>query len=198
MPTLGPARAESCQACRAEIRLGFSPALTLTPAARTWAKMKWMRPKVYLETTIISYLTARASQDLVVAAHQKLTTEWWIGHRSQFDLFASGLVLKEAGDGDPQAAARRLAELSMISVLGLNEQVRELAKRFLESKVMPEKAVEDALHIAIATVHGMDYLLTWNCRHIANAQIVRRLSEICEDLGYELPTVCTPEQLMGD
>lgn len=156
-----------------------------------------MKPKVYLETTIASYLTARTSRDLVVAAHQELTAEWWNQHRNRFRLFVSGLVLQEAGGGDQEAAARRLAELRGIAVLGLNDEVRELARRFLESGLIPAKAVEDAFHVAIATLHGMDYLLTWNCRHIANAEIIRRLVELCEELGYELPTLCTPEQLMG-
>src|SRR5471030_1860378 len=122
-----------------------------------------MKPKVYLETTIASYLTARTSRDLVVAAHQELTAEWWNQHRNRFSLFVSGLVLQEAGGGDPGAAAGRLAELRGIAVLELNDDVRELARRFLESGLIPAKAVEDAFHVAIATLHGMDYLLTWNC-----------------------------------
>ena len=155
-------------------------------------------PKVYLETTIASYLTARASRDLVVAAHQELTAEWWNQHRHRFNLFVSGLVLEEAGGGDPEMAARRLVELRGIPVLGSDEGARELAKRFLDSRLIPRKTVGDALHVALATVHGMDYLLTWNCRHIANAEIVRGLARLCEAAGYELPTLCTPEQLMGD
>jgi hypothetical protein len=157
-----------------------------------------MKPKVYLETTIASYLTARTSRDLVVAAHQELTTEWWSEHRDRFNLFVSELVLEEAARGDAEAATRRLAELRSLAVLELTDQARELARRFVASGVLPPKAVEDAFHVAIATLHGMDYLLTWNCRHIANAEIIRRLAELCEELGYELPMLCTPEQLMGD
>ena len=95
-------------------------------------------------------------------------------------------------------AARRLRELHDIPVLGLNEETRHLAKRFLSSGLIPGKAVGDALHVALATLHGMDYLLTWNCRHIANAEIIHGLSHLCEAVGYELSTLCTPEQLMGD
>jgi hypothetical protein len=157
-----------------------------------------MNPKVYLETTVPSYLTARASRDLVVAAHQELTAEWWNLHRQRFSLFVSVLVLQEAGSGDAEAARLRLAELQGVPLLALNDEAKELAKRFLERKLIPERAIEDAFHVAIATVHGMDYLLTWNCRHIANAEIIRKLSELCEEFGYELPTLCTPEQLMGD
>jgi hypothetical protein len=155
-------------------------------------------PKVYLETTIASYLTARTSSDLIVAAHQELTSEWWNQHRHRFDLFVSGLVLEEVASGDPEMAARRLMELRGIPVLGLDEEARLLAKRFLDSRLIPTRAVGDAIHVALATLHGMDYLLTWNCRHIANAEIVRGLVKLCAEAGYELPTLCTPEQLMGD
>jgi hypothetical protein len=131
-------------------------------------------------------------------AHQELTGEWWNQHRHRFSLYISALVLEEAGAGDAEVAARRIAELDGIAVLDLTEEARELAKRFLGSGLIPPKAVEDAFHVAIATVHGMDYLLTWNCRHIANAEITHRLAEVAEELGYELPALCTPEQLMGD
>ncbi len=155
-------------------------------------------PKVYLETTIASYLTAHTSRNLVVAAHQELTLEWWNQHRHRFDVFVSALVLEEAASGDPEMAARRLVELRGIPVLGLDEDARALAKRFLDSGLLPTKAVGDAIHVALATLHGMDYLLTWNCRHIANAEIVRGLVRLCAEAGYELPALCTPEQLMGD
>lgn len=157
-----------------------------------------MKPTVYLETTIASYLTARPGRELVVAAHQKLTMEWWKRHRDRFSLFVSALVLYEAGRGDPDAAARRLAELRGIAILDVNDEARELVRRIVESGLLLANAVEDAFHVAIATLHGMDYLLTWNCRHIANAEIIRGLDELCEELGYELPTLCTPEQLMGN
>lgn len=157
-----------------------------------------MKSKVYLETTIASYLTARRSRDLIVAAHQEITTEWWNGHRNRFDLFVSELVLEEARRGDPRVAALRIAELDGITVLEVNEDARELAGQFLKGGVLPLIAQEDALHVATATIQGLDYLLTWNCRHIANAEIAARLSVLCEDLGYEMPVLCTPEQLMGN
>lgn len=157
-----------------------------------------MKPTVYLETTIASYLTARPSRELVVAAHQEFTVEWWKRHRDRFSLFVSALVLHEAGQGDPDAAARRLAELRGIAILDVNDEARELVRRIVESGLLPANAIEDAFHVAIATLHGMDYLLTWNCRHIANAEIIRGLDELCEELGYKLPTLCTPEQLMGN
>jgi len=157
-----------------------------------------MKPKVYLETTIPSYLAARTSRDLVVAAHQELTSEWWNQHRHRFSLFISVLVLEEVAAGDPVTAARRLADLDGIAVLELTAEAKVLAKHFLAKGLIPAKAVDDAFHISIATVQGMDYLLTWNCRHIANAEIMGRLANVAEDLGYELPALCTPEQLMGD
>ena len=157
-----------------------------------------MKRRVYLETTIASYLTARPSRDLIIGAHQELTIEWWAQHRQRFEVFISDLVLQEAARGDQIAAAKRLAELSGIAVLETTEEARELARQFVDRGLIPQKAVEDAFHVAIATAQGMDFLLTWNCRHIANAEIIERLQSLCEDLGYEMPTLCTPEQLMGD
>ncbi len=162
------------------------------------ARECFMKPKVYLETTIPSYLTSRPSRDLIVAAHQQATSYWWHNHRHRFSLFVSPRVLAEAGSGDPVAAARRLAALQGIVVLDLTDEARELAQRFLESHFIPAKAFEDALHMAIATVHGMDYLLTWNCRHIANAEIARGIAGVAAGCGCQLPAICTPEQLMGD
>jgi hypothetical protein len=157
-----------------------------------------VKRRVYLETTIASYLAARPSRDLIVGAHQELTIEWWAHHRQRFEVFISDLVLQEAARGDQIAAAKRLAELSGIAVLETTEEARELAREFVDRGLIPQKAVEDAFHVAIATAQGMDFLLTWNCRHIANAEIIERLQSVCEELGYEMPTLCTPEQLMGD
>jgi len=156
-----------------------------------------MKRKVYLETTIISYLTARPSRDLVVSAHQELTLEWWGCHRPRFDLYISELVLREAAGGDETAAAKRLEELKSIEVLTLDDNARRLAREFVTRRLIPEKAIEDALHIAVATAQGMDFLLTWNCRHIANAEVAERLEAVCLELEYRMPTLCTPEQLMG-
>ena len=148
-----------------------------------------MKPTVYLETTIPSYLTARPSRDIVVAAHQELTVEWWQQHRSKFDLFISEMVLYEAAQGDPSAASRRLGALTGITILDIDDPMRELARRFVGQGLIPARAVEDAIHVAVATVQGIAILLTWNCRHIANAAIVKGLQSICEGLGYRLPTL---------
>jgi predicted nucleic acid-binding protein len=157
-----------------------------------------MRAKVYLETTIPSYLTARRSRDLVVAAHQEITIDWWNDRRNRFDLFASELVLEEVRRGDPELAARRLKEMKNVKLLEVNEEARELARQLLHSRILPITAQEDALHVATATAHGVDYLLTWNCRHIANAQIAALLADLVDRPGYQMPMLCTPEQLMGD
>jgi len=157
-----------------------------------------MKRKVYVETSVASYLTARPSRDLVVAAHQELTLEWWTNSRQRFDLFISELVLREASKGDPSAAAKRVSELAGIPLLPINDDVATLARSLIDRRVVPERAVEDALHLAVAVSHGMDFLLTWNCRHIANAEVIERLEDACLQLGLQVPTLCTPEQLMGD
>ncbi len=157
-----------------------------------------MKRRVYVETTIASYLTARPSRDLIVAAHQELTVEWWTTHRERFDLYISDLVLIESGRGDGQAAGRRLVELQGITLLTVDQNARDLARKFLERNLIPAKAVEDAFHVAIATTQGMDFLLTWNCRHIANAEVMDRLEAVCLEVGFQMPTLCTPEQLMGE
>jgi hypothetical protein len=155
-----------------------------------------MKPRVYLETTISSYLTAWTSRDLVMAAHQQVTREWWDSRRADFDLFVSQLVLQEAAAGDPDAAARRIESLREIPVLGLSEAAADLAQELVRRVPLPERAALDALHIGIATVNGMDYLLTWNCKHIANATYQPRIGLVCRDQGYEPPVICTPEELL--
>ncbi len=157
-----------------------------------------MKRRIYLETTIVSYLTARPSSNLVIAAHQELIIEWWSEHRKRFDLFVSELVLLEASKGDESAAQRRLTELSDIPILAIEEAARDLARIFVVRNLIPAKVVEDAIHIAIATTQGMDFLITWNCKHIANAEIRERLEAVCLEAGYRMPVICTPEQLMGD
>ena len=157
-----------------------------------------MKAKIYVETTIVSYLTAKPSRDLVIAAHQQITQEWWEARRQTFDLFISELVIREAGAGDEFAAQKRLDALKEIALLELNEETLYLARELVQKGTIPERAKEDALHIALATVHGMDYLLTWNCHHIANAEMRRGVASVCMSLGYETPVISTPEELMGD
>jgi hypothetical protein len=153
-----------------------------------------VKPRVYLETTIISYLAALPSRDLVLAAHQQLTSEWWQG-RERFDIFVSEAVLREAAGGDPNAAARRTAALQGISVLAVTDAAAKLASDLIAGQAVPAKAVVDAVHIAVAAVNGMDFLLTWNCAHIANAATRVMIDRVCRAAGVAPPVICTPEEL---
>jgi predicted nucleic acid-binding protein len=157
-----------------------------------------MSETVYIETSLVGYLTARSSNNLILMANLEITRRWWNTRRSQFTLYISQVVLDEAVAGDPEMAAKRLKILQNLPVLELTEAVQELGAQFLQRSNLPSKASDDAIHIAVATVHGLDYLLTWNCKHIANAQIQRKLAEVCLDFGYKLPTICTPYELMGE
>jgi hypothetical protein len=154
-----------------------------------------VKPKVCLETTVISYLASRPSRDIVVAAHQELTRQWWEQRRESWHLVVSELVLREAADGDPQAADRRTALLAGIDVLEIGQAALELATVLVDRHVVPAVAAEDALHIAIAVTNGIEYLLTWNCAHIANATIRRAIDDVCIEQGYEPTVLCTPEEL---
>ncbi len=157
-----------------------------------------MRKRIYMETTIPSYLTARPSRDIVQAARQQLTREWWDSERHSYVLCISQIVLDEAAAGNEDAAQRRMAVLADLPLLDLTLDVDELALKIMASGLLPERASRDAIHIAVACVHHVDFLLTWNCRHIANATILRDLQNIIVDAGYEMPVICTPEELIGD
>ena len=154
-----------------------------------------MKSKVYLETTIVSYLVASPTQDVVQAAHQQVTREWW-ARRERFDLFVSRPVLAEARRGDTTAAARRLDALASIPVLSMNRGVTTLARTLIQTGTLPTKGRLDALHVATAAVNGMNYLLTWNLRHLANAAIRGRIEDTCRKAGIQPPIICTPEELM--
>lgn len=156
-----------------------------------------MKPKVYIETTIVSYLAARSSRDLIIAAHQQLTQEWWDNRRENFDLYISQVVIQESGAGNTLMAQKRLEALETIPLLDLRQEAVGLARALVEKGPIPDKAKVDALHIAVATVHGMDYLLTWNCKHIANAEMQTAVAAVCRAAGYEPPVICTPEELLG-
>ena len=155
-----------------------------------------MKRKVYIETSIISYLTARPSKTILGAAHQQLTQAWW-AERDQYELCVSQSVWQECAAGDPEAAHRRLAALTGLPVLAITEDMVELAEALLTQRIIPAKALEDALHIATATLHRVDFLLTWNCRHIANPIIQEGIAAYLETQGWYLPIICTPEELLG-
>jgi predicted nucleic acid-binding protein len=155
-----------------------------------------VKPKVSLETTILRYLMARPSRDLVSGAHQQITREWWDTRRQDFDLFISQMVIDEASAGDQEAAARRLETLEALPLLDPGDVAAALAQALIERIPLPESAAADALHIAIAVVNGMDYLLTWNCTHIANAALRGKIEAVCRRQGFEVPIICTPEELL--
>jgi predicted nucleic acid-binding protein len=157
---------------------------------------KGVQPKVYLETSIVSYLTAKASRDILVAANQQVTQEWWQERRPNFEIYVSQLVAQETSSGDVDAAAKRRQALENCQFLDITPEAVELAERLITQKAVPKQAVEDALHIAIATVNGMDYLLTWNFRHIANAALRTNVELVCRLSGYEPPVICSPLELM--
>jgi hypothetical protein len=155
-----------------------------------------VRPTVYLETTIPSYLTARPSNDLAKAARQAATRLWWDTLRSRCACFVSQLILDEAGRGDLEAARLRLEILDGIPRLDLTDGVLGLAQRLLHRKALPAHALEDALHIAVSAVHRMEYILTWNFRHIANARTMKTIRKVCEEAGHPCSEICTPDQLL--
>jgi predicted nucleic acid-binding protein len=156
-----------------------------------------IRGTVYIETSIVSYLTARPSRDLLVAAHQQLTVAWWDQQRSYYEIFTSQVVLAEARAGDPDAAQRRVAVLEHLPLLDVTDAAITLAAALVSGQALPAQAAQDALHVAVACVHGIEYLLTWNCAHLANARLRSRIEQICREAGYVPPIICTPEELEG-
>jgi predicted nucleic acid-binding protein len=152
---------------------------------------------VYIETSVLSYYTSRPSRDLVVAARQQLTHDWWEQHRREVETYISTLVIQEAEAGDSLAAKRRLEAIADFPVLELNEQVLDVAKSLVKTGPIPAESFEDALHIAVAAVNGMHFLLTWNCQHINNPQMRPDIVRVVQSFGYECPVICTPDELMG-
>ncbi len=156
-----------------------------------------MKRKVYLETSVISYLTSKPSKTILGAAHQQITQAWWES-RYQYELLVSEVVLRECAAGDPLAAQKRMAAVADIPLILIDETAITIALELVQNGIVPAKAAEDALHIAIATVYGVDYLLTWNCRHIANPELQRNIAAFLERKGLFLPFICTPEELLGE
>ena len=154
-----------------------------------------MKPRVYVETSIVSYLTARPARDIVIAGRQQSTRDWWATASSRFELVISQLVREEAGVGDPDAATARLAALAPLARLAFPKEALELAQRLVDAGAVPRQAAQDAAHVAIAAVHGVEFLVTWNFRHIANATARRRIEAVCRDSGIDPPVLCTPEEL---
>ena len=155
-----------------------------------------MKPTAYIETSVVSYLTSRPSRDVVVAAYQEITREWWRDASRRFDLVASDLVVAEAGAGNQEAARSRLQALEATTLLRASQQDEILTQALLDREAVPRKAAQDAAHIAMAVTNGVDFLVTWNFRHIANATMRARIEHVCREIGYEPPVICTPNELL--
>ena len=154
--------------------------------------------RIYIESTIPSYVVARPARDLLQAARQQLTRDWWDLQREKHDLFASQVVLDEIASGEKAMAQQRLALVAGLALLRSTDEAETFTQRVLDSGLLPVDADRDAAHIALATIHEMDILLSWNCRHIANAAIQSRLRRLAEQSGFMLPVLCTPNELIGE
>lgn len=152
--------------------------------------------RIYIESTIPSYVVARPARDILQAARQQLTRDWWELQRERHELFTSQVVLDEIASGDAAMAEQRLTLMSGIPVVRVDEEAETLTRNIIDAGVLPAEADRDAAHIALATVHEMDILLTWNCRHIANAFIQAQLRRLAAAAGLTLPVLCTPEELL--
>ena len=155
-------------------------------------------PRVYIETSIVSYLQQRSSGQVVTAARQLLTRRWWESERFNFELVTSQYVIDEAADGDPQLAQERLESLADIPLLQLGPDIDAIASEIMSRAILPAKAQVDALHLATVAHHRIDYLLTWNCTHIANARILPRIHRVLAEMNCFIPIICTPEEMLDD
>jgi predicted nucleic acid-binding protein len=155
-----------------------------------------MKRRVYLETTVVSYLTAQPSRDLVIAGHQEATRELWLQLASQFETYVSALVLQEAGRGNPEQAQKRLEALIPFPLLNIDDEARSLAEQIIAGKGIPKEFPEDALHIAVAAVNGIDLIVTWNFAHLNNPFTRTRIRQIVERAGYPGPEICSPDELL--
>ncbi len=152
---------------------------------------------IYIETSIVSYRRQRPSSQVVMAARQLLTHQWWNDERFKYKLVASQFVIDEATAGDPVLAAERLAALDGVPLLPLDPEIAIIADEIMLRAILPPKARTDALHIAAVAHHRVQYLLTWNCRHIANGRILPRIHGVLGDLGIPVPIICTPEEMVN-
>jgi predicted nucleic acid-binding protein len=156
-----------------------------------------MKPTVYIETTIVGHLTSRLPTDIVVASQMLETRRWWGESRDQFESFISQTVLVEVGRGDPVAAAERLEAIKALPLIPITDSANELAAALIAQHALPPKARVDALHLATAATNGLQYLLTWNCRHLANAVMRAKIEQACKSMGFISPVICTPAELGG-
>jgi hypothetical protein len=152
---------------------------------------------IYLETSIIGYLASRTSSDLVTAGNQTLTRDWWDNHREHFELVVSEAVIAECSAGDPAAADERAVFLTDLPILEITLECKTLAAEIMKKVSLPDKADIDALHIAVTALNGIDYLLTWNCKHIANPSLRRIIERVLSDANIEPPVICTPQEIIN-
>lgn len=152
--------------------------------------------RVYIESTVPSYLTAKPTENLIATARQILTQRWWEEYKNNYELYVSDVVLLECQKGDPKAAERRIRVMRNIPVLDMTMECSALAEKIFKELQIPPKASDDSFHIAIACVHEVDYLLSWNFKHIVNASMIRKLRDILQKTPYRLPHICTPEELV--
>lgn len=153
---------------------------------------------VYIETSIPSYLAARPSKDVRGAAWQQITHQWWSEEKSKYDCYISELVIAEASGGNSDAAERRMERLSGIPKLPIDAEIGDFAEYLISGHGIPRSSEADALHVAIAAIHRIDFLLTWNCRHINNASAKPVIRQLCEKAGYTFPEICTPLELLAE
>ncbi|MBN1943826.1 MAG: type II toxin-antitoxin system VapC family toxin [Phycisphaerae bacterium] len=161
-------------------------------------KDKTTKPTLYLETTIVSYLTARPSRDIVILGHQETTRQWWETKRSEYRIFISPFVIEESSAGDPAASRKRIQILEEMDVLPVNSSLEKLSQELQKYLEIPDKARLDAIHLAFSILYELDYLLTWNCSHLANANALRKLARMAKERNYWLPIVCTPDEMISD
>lgn len=160
-------------------------------------KTREEKESVYLETTVVSYYTSKLKKDnIIVLAHQEITRQWWPIAIRRYNIFISDTVIDEVSSGDPDAAKRRLDEIKDFPRLEFNENVEKLAQIYVDRLNIPEKSNLDAVHLAIACMNNVDYIVTWNCTHLANGEIIKKLMKINESLGIHTPIICTPENLL--
>ncbi len=155
-----------------------------------------MKESLYLETSVVSYFTARPSRDIIVLAHQEITRQWWEKAIEQFEIYISEAVMEEISTSDLEAVRRRLEKVDTFKRLELNVSVEKMAQVYVDRLKIPKKSALDAVHLAVASIHNMDYLVTWNCSHIANGIIIKKLLEVNTSYGVKTPVICTPEELL--
>ena len=155
-----------------------------------------MKESLYLETSVVSYFTVRLSRDIIVLAHQEITRQWWEKAIQQFEIYISEPVMEEISTGDLEAVKRRLEKVDTFKRLELNVSVEKMAQVYVDRLKIPKKSALDAVHLAAASIHNMDYLVTWNCRYIANAVMRSQIEAACRNAGYAPAIICTPDELM--